>query len=333
MRLITIDDYNSKTMQLARPVYDKQKRVLLAAGRTIHPTYLEKLKDMDIVYLFIEDAESFGITMDEVIDMPTWIDAIGVLQKAFQSIEKKAEFPIREVQRLANQIVAETMKRKAIVLVPTTYLAEELRVFAHAVNVAILTIQLAKKKQFSPTQLKDLALGALLHDIGKFLSKEYDQHPIVGFEFLRKVREVSLLSAHICYQHHEAFDGSGFPRGMKEEQIHEYAQICAIANGYENALSQKNMAPHEAIEWIMTKNGTEFSMDLLTLFVQGVPMYTPGSKVLLNNGRQAIVTKVAANLQRPFIRYLDDQNEVSLAENYTLIITEVLKKEGSAQEN
>ncbi|MFD2445082.1 HD-GYP domain-containing protein [Bacillus sp. CGMCC 1.16607] len=331
MRLITIDDYNEKTMQLARPVFDKQKRVLLAAGRTIHPTYLEKLKSMDIYYLFIEDAVSFGISMDEVLDMPTWIDGIGLLQQAFQSIDKKEEFPIREIGRLANLIVEETAKRKAVVLIPTTYLAEELRLYAHSVNVALLTIQLAKKKNYTPTQLRDLAVGALLHDIGKQLTHDYEQHPVAGFEFLRKIREVSLLSAHMSYQHHEAFNGSGFPRGLKEEQVHEFAQICAIANGYENALSQKNMAPHEAIEWIMTKNGTEFSMDLLTLFVQEVPMYTPGSKVLLNNGRLAIVTKVAASLQRPYVRYLDDNKEISLAENHTLLIVEVLKNEGSAQ--
>lgn len=331
MRLITIDDYNPKTMQLARPVFDKYKRVLLAAGRTIHPTYLEKLKQMDIHYLFIEDAVSFGITMDEVLDMPTWLDAIGILQHAFQSIKKKEEFPIREIQRLASKVVEETVKRKAIVLVPTSYLAEELRLYAHSVNVALLTIQLAKMKHFSPIQLRDLAVGALLHDIGKVLTKDYEKHPSAGFEFLRKQREVSLLSAHMSYQHHETFDGAGYPRGLKEDQVHEFAQICAIANGYENALSQKKMAPHEAIEWIMTKNGTEYSLELVKLFVQGVPMYIPGSKVLLNNRRVAIVTKVVGNLQRPFVRYIDDNQEVSLAENHTLLIVEVIKNEGSAQ--
>ncbi|WP_442598068.1 HD-GYP domain-containing protein [Neobacillus sp. D3-1R] len=331
MRLITIDDYNSKTMQLARPVFDKHKRVLLAAGRSIHPTYLEKLKQMDIHYLFIEDAVSFGITMDEVLDMPTWIDAIGVIQQASQSIEKKQEFPIREIQKLAGRIVEETIKRKAIVLIPTSYLEEELRLYAHSVNVALLTIQLAKMRTLTPVQLRDLAVGALLHDIGKAITKDYEQHPSAGFDFLRKHREVSLLSAHVCYQHHERFDGKGFPRGLKEEQVHEFAQICAIANGYENALSKDKMAPHQAIEWMMTKNGSEFSLELVQLFVQGVPMYTPGSRVVLNNGRAAIVTKVVANLQRPIVRYLDNQEEVSLSDNHTLLIAEVIKNEGSAQ--
>ena len=76
----------------------------------------------------------------------------------------------------------------------------------------------------------------------------------------------------------------------------------------------------------MTKSGTLFSTDLVKRFVQEVPHFIPGTKVILNNGRKAIVTKVKGNLQRPFVRYLDSNEEVSLGENHTLLITEVLDK-------
>jgi putative nucleotidyltransferase with HDIG domain len=326
MRLIRIDEYEPRTMQLAKPVFDRQKRVLLAAGRSIHPTYLQKLIDLDIRYLFIEDAESFGISMEEMLDVPTWVDAVDVVQAVYKAVEKKEELPIRPIQQLAIKLVEEVNKRKAILLIPASSLAEDLREFAHSVNVTLLALQIAKKYQISQMQIRDLAVGALLHDIGKALTPVEDDHPRVGFEYLRKTREVSLLSAHVAYQHHEAFDGSGIPRGLREKEIHEFAQICSIANLYENALSKKGIPPHEVMEYVMTKSGILFSTDLVKLFVQEVPHFIPGTRVILNNGRSAIVTKVTGNLQRPYVRYLDTNEEIFLGENHTLLITEVLDK-------
>ncbi|MFE8701464.1 HD-GYP domain-containing protein [Cytobacillus sp. FJAT-54145] len=324
MRLISIDEYNPKLMQLAKPVFDKHRRVLLAAGRTIHPIYLKKLMDLDIRYLFVEDAISFGISMEEMVEVPTWIDATEIVQNAFKTVAQNKEIPIRDLQKLVIRLVNEVSKRKAIVLIPTSSLEEDLREYAHAVNVTLLSLQIAKKLNISQIQLKDLALGTLLHDIGKVLTKNEEDHMFAGFEYLRKVREVSLLSAHVAFQHHEAVDGKGKPRGMREGEIHEFAQLCAITNLYENTLSKEGLPPHEVLEFIMTKSGTVFSPDLVKLFVQEVPYYIPGTRVLMNNGRKAIITKIIGNLHRPYIRYLDTGEEISLASNYTLLITEVV---------
>lgn len=324
MRLISIDEYNPKLMQLARPIFDKHRRILLGAGRTIHPAYLERLVALDIRYLFIEDATSYGITMDEMVDVPTWMEAIEVLKNVFEAVTEKKELPIRDLQKQVVLLVQEVAKRKALFLIPTSSLAEELREYAHSINVSLLALQLAKKLGVSQKSLNDLALGCLLHDIGKVFGQVSEHHARSGFEFLRKIREVSLLSAHVAYQHHEAIDGSGEPRGLVEKEIHEFAQICAIANVYDNALSKDGLAPHQALEYIMTKSGTLFPPALISLFVQQVPSYIPGTKVRLNNGRDVIVTKIVGNIQRPFVRYLDTEEEISLGDHHTLLITEVL---------
>lgn len=324
MRLISIEEYNPTIMQLARPIFDKQKRVLLGAGRTIHPAYLNRIMDLDIRYLFVEDATSYGITMEEMVDIPTWMDAIDTVNRAYQAVSKKEELPIRDLQKQVIQLVEEVAKRKAIFLIPTSSLAMELREYAHSVNVTLLSLQLAKKLNISQIQVKDLALGCLLHDIGKALGYAPEHHSQSGFEYLRKIREVSLLSAHVAYQHHEALDGSGEPRGIAEKDIHEFAQVCAIANIYENCLSKEGLPPHEAMEYIMTKSGTLFSTDLISLFLQQVPSYIPGTKVKLNNGRIGIVTKILGNVQRPYIRYIETGEEISLADHHTLLITEII---------
>jgi putative nucleotidyltransferase with HDIG domain len=326
MRLISIDEYNPKLMQLAKPIFDKHKRVLLSAGRSIHPVYLEKLKALDIRYLFVEEAESFGITLEEMVDFPTWMDAIEAVQKTYDAVSQKKDIPIRDLQKQVIRLVDEVGKRKALFLIPTTSLAEELRPYAHSVNVTLLSLQIAKKLGIMQIHLKDLALGCLLHDIGKALTESYEDHPSAGFEYLRKIREISLLSAHVAYQHHEAVNGSGKPRGIIGGEIHEFAQVCGIADFYDNALSKDRLPPHEAMELIMTKSGTLFDPELVQILVQQVPFYIPGTKVMLNNGRKAIVTKIVGNIQRPYVRYLDTGEEISLSTHNTLLISKVLEE-------
>lgn len=326
MRLISIDEYNPAVMQLARPIYDKYKRVLLGAGRIIHPVYLEKLKALDIRYLFVEDAVAYGITMDEMLNLPSWMDGVETVEKAYKAVERKEEFPVREIQKLVVKLVDEVSKRKALILIPTTLLPDGLRQYAHPVNVVLLSMQIAKKLGISQIQLKDLATGCLLHDIGKALTSIEEDHPVAGFDYLRKIREFNLLVAHVAYQHHECIDGTGIPRRLKDQEIHEFAQVCSIANLYDHALSDRGFPPHEAMEYVMTKSGTMFSKEIVEIFAQQIPIYIPGTKVRLNNGKKAIITKILGNIHRPYIRYLDSNEEFSLTKDYTLLITEVLNE-------
>lgn len=327
MRLISISDYNDKTMQLARPIYDRQKRILLAAGRSIHPKYLERLEDMDIRYLFVEDAISEGITMEEMVDMPTWMDAIEAVQKVYQDASSKKVFELREIQKITRKLIDEVTKRKAIVLIPTTSIAEDLRRYAHSVNVALLALQVAKKININNIQLRDLAIGTLLHDIGKAITPDDERHPQEGFDYLRKVRDLSLLSAHVAFQHHEQLNGEGFPRKITGKEFHEFAQICGVCNLYENMISRENIPPHMAMELIMTKSGIGFSEEVVQAFLQSIPSYTPGTKVKLNNGEIAIVTKIRSHMQRPVVRYLSNNKETYLDEDYTLLITGIVEEE------
>lgn len=324
MRLISLEEYNTHTMQLARPIYDKQKRILLAEGRSIHPAYLDKLRQLQIGYIFVEDAVSKGISMEEMLDMPTWLDAIAVVQQCHEAVANKNPIPLKILSQMAKKLIMEAGRREVLVLVPTTMLAVELRPFGHAVNVCLLTIMLGKKK-YNQLQLKDLAEGALLHDIGKALTEDSAKHCIEGFDLIRKNREISLVVAHMAYQHNERYDGTGIPRGLKGNDIHEFAQICSIANDYDNMTSSGKYPPHEALEYIMTQSGVKYKEDLVHLFIESIPLYPPGTKVKLNKGETAIVTKVNGNMQRPTVKVLETEQEIDLNQHHTLLITEIVQ--------
>ncbi len=327
MRMIRISDYNDASMKLGKPIYDNKGRVLLAEGRIIHPNILKKVISMGLSHLIVDDFESDGITLSEMFDMPTWVDAIQVLEQVFQAIKNKEQFPLIPVQKIVQKLINEVKKRQVIVLIPSTYVGDEARIYAHSVNVALLALQTAKALGYNEITLSDLAIGVLLHDIGRTVTDDENKHPEAGFNILRNIRELNLLSAHIALQHHEALNGTGYPRGIKGDKFIEFAQICGIANEYDNFIHKQNIPPHEALEILMTKSGTNYNEDIVRNFVYSTPAYTPGTLVQLNNGSKAVVTAIKSHMHRPSIRILGIANEISLVEHPTIIITKVIEDE------
>ncbi|MFV8829342.1 HD-GYP domain-containing protein [Alkalihalobacterium sp. APHAB7] len=324
MRLIQIEEYNHKTMELAKPIYDVKGRVLLGAGHRIHPKYLEKLQSLKIRYLVIEDAVSTGITLDEMVDMPTWIDAIRSVHSAYKAVKDKKLLPFRDIQNTVKKLITEVRSRRVIMLAPSTSAADDVQEQAHCVNVTLIALQMGKFLQYNELQLKDLAFGCLVHDIGKAITDDYEEHPIKGFNLIRNVREVNLACAHIAYQHHECFRGQGFPRRISGNEILEFAQVCAIANEYEHLISKEGISPYTAIEMLMTKSDKVYSHRIVDALFKSVPSYLPGMKVELNTGNEAIVTKIETHLHRPYVRFLESGEEFSLEDNPTVIITREL---------
>lgn len=320
MRIIHITEYQGNSMQLAKPIYDTKRRILLAEGNSIHAKYLERLQEMGISYLMVEDSVSKGITMEELLDMPTWLDVIEYIKDVFEAVRTDKPIPVRKIFDGAGKLLTEASQRSILVAIPSATVASELREYAHAVNVAIMALQMGKQLGYNQIQLRDLVIGCLLHDIGKAKEKPHSAHSAVGFEIIRNIREINLLSAHIAFQHHEAMDGKGYPRSIAGHAFHEFAQLCAVANMYDHLISDERMPPHEALEVIMGQNGTKYSEIVIAAFVKAIPTYPPGSKVRLHNGDEAIVTRIDAHMQRPSIRIVASGEEISLVDHPSIII-------------
>jgi HD-GYP domain-containing protein (c-di-GMP phosphodiesterase class II) len=170
--------------------------------------------------------------------------------------------------------------------------------------------------EYDELKLRDLGVGALLHDIGKIeidpeiLNKsgrllpeeavEIKGHPIKGFEILRKNPDISLISAHCAYQHHERFDGSGYPRRLNGEQIHEFAHIVAIADVYDaltSDVSYRRAVPvYEAIAIILKASGTLFDENLVNYFIENIAIYPIGTVVRLNTNQIGVVVRAWGKL-------------------------------------
>ncbi|MBA4397805.1 MAG: hypothetical protein C0394_10570 [Syntrophus sp. (in: bacteria)] len=162
--------------------------------------------------------------------------------------------------------------------------------YTHSVSVGVLAVALAKKL-FKDTKNHDIqALGAgfFLHDMGKvgidnnIINKpgklddeewrEMRRHPSLGFKLLHDTRQLTDECRIIVLQHHERVDGTGYPKGLRGNDIHIYARICAIADVYDALTSdrpyRKKMVPFDALKLMREQMMQHFQKDLFEQFVR-----------------------------------------------------------------
>ncbi|WP_088188131.1 HD-GYP domain-containing protein [Desulfosporosinus sp. FKA] len=223
--------------------------------------------------------------------------------------------------------------------------------FVHSVNVALLSTITGKRLGYADKKLKDLTLGALLHDIGKLrVPKEIlnkpgsltddefiimKRHPQYGVEMLRDVRLSPSITA-IVGEHHERWNVKGYPYGLQGDNIHPDAQIVAVNDVYDALTAdrpyRKSLPPYHALEMILAWSGRDFAPKAVQAFKESLVLYPEHAVVTLNTGEIGVVLAVPLHFPtRPLIRLLFDRNGgyineeiyVDLMKNLTYFINHV----------
>lgn len=199
--------------------------------------------------------------------------------------------------------------------------------FEHSINVSVLLVNFCHHLGLNRRTIRDAAIGALLHDVGKVytpdavLNKagplteaEYVQiraHVGQGVDIVASIPGISDLSLTVVAQHHEHMDGTGYPIGLQGDQISQLGQMTAIVDVYEALTSNRPyrpaMEPSLALQRIFNWSTQQFNTTLVQRFIQCVGIYPVGTLVLLDSGMIAIVTETnPSNLLRPSVRIVLD---------------------------
>lgn len=181
--------------------------------------------------------------------------------------------------------------------------------FTHSVNVCILSISVARHMGFDKQSIHDLGVGAVLHDVGKtrvpesILNKngpltdeefrEMKRHTVYGHETLVKTKGVGSESATVALEHHERYNGMGYPGRLRGKDIHVFARIAAVSDVYDAMTServyQKGMLQDEALQRIYTWRKAHFDSELVERFIKCVGIYPIGTLVEFNTGEMGVV--------------------------------------------
>ncbi|NMF88216.1 DUF3391 domain-containing protein [Aromatoleum petrolei] len=249
--------------------------------------------------------------------------------KAIRDIEKNLYSHPRETVEHATNLV--TQIADSILCAPELAIhvmgdrtgGEEL--YFHSLNVTMLSMMIARDLRVPQEALGALGMGALLHDIGRkeipdrILMKTepltpperklYEMHCHYGVELGRRL-QLSKSALAIIGEHHELFDGSGYPVGLKGDAIGVLPRIVAVANYYDELCNPVDFAaaltPHEALSTMFARLRAKFDPRMLQAFIRCLGVYPPGTIVQLSNGVIAMVATVnTAKPMKPVIVIYD----------------------------
>ncbi|NMO95522.1 HD-GYP domain-containing protein [Paenibacillus lemnae] len=338
-------------MVLGKKIYNADGLILLSDGVQLTSGLIRRLDDYGLHYVYIEDAVTEDIAIPEMLSAESRLAAVRAIQSSFKNLENqpalKGSFLHlgKSFTGMIDSVIDEVSSMEVSMVLLTDINANDYNLYQHSLNVCLYTMVLGLSYGYTREQLRMLCLGALLHDIGKTripasivqkpgrLSElefsEMKTHTEIGYQILKDEPNIPLLSAHCAFQHHERLDGSGYPRGLKGPEIHEFAKWIAITDSYDAMTAQRvykpARLPHEAVEIMYSGSGILYEQSFLALFRDRVAIYPPGITVVLTTGEVGVVSKINAKIpHRPIVRILYNPAGEQLTSPYEVDLSQCL---------
>lgn len=342
MKYVHLDTVESGQF-LGKTIFNSNGVILLSQGVQLTVYMITTLRRIGVTMLYIQDPDFNDVVIEDVLSEETKLAVMRQMDGLFQTIRSGKDFNPKSISTSIDKLLEDVMRNQDVLVQLTDIRTKDNDMYLHAINVCMMSVLTGLSMGMNQIQLKELAIGALLHDIGKMELLTDDQasdpkqhHTWRGFELLKQKREYSLLIAHIAFQHHEHLDGTGVPRQLMDDQIHIYAKIVAIANTYDNLLFDitegTKMLPHDACEKMMSMSGKELDRETLIQFLKMVSVYATGASVRLSTKETGVVVGQHRGLPgRPIVRIIKQESErdfnvkeMDLAKQTTVFIETVL---------
>lgn len=319
--------------KLAMPIKTPDGKVMLSAGTVLNENYIDKIANWKVDYIYVVDDRFNDIELIEPLDLKIKNNALNVLREIYCKVHNDKDFDEFQLKDISEDMVeyARDNKEKGVAIlcddVSEDYLIE------HSLNVALLTAFMGNRMNFNYSQLCDLVTGALIHDMGRTDSKDEDVHHVkVGFDIMRRHRGLSLYSSIVCFEHHENFDGSGYPRKLNGTAISEFTRVIKVADMYDELLHNRGgdpLMPHQAYEHILAYSGSTLDPEMVQKFRDTIIFYPNACTVLLSNNLKGIVIKQNLGApQRPVVRLFNSMGnimgDIDLSKNLTIYVKEVI---------
>ncbi|MEJ5229588.1 MAG: HD-GYP domain-containing protein [Pseudothermotoga sp.] len=312
-------------------------------GQSLTREIIEKLIENNVRYLWVQIPPITPpvVNPQKVEELKQEIKGI------FTDAVQKMKVNKKEIQDLSNQIVNDVVRNfgDKISLIFLIQQSDEEYTYVHEVHVGMISSLVGLELGMSVNQLSRLAFSAMIHDIGKILvpkeilyaprrlsEKEFDmvkKHVEFGGRICRNsgIEDQDLLSG--VTDHHEKLDGTGYLKGLTDQEISIFAKIIAIADIYDALISNRSYksswSPYKAIsELIKLASFGKIDKKAVQAFVSVVGLYPVGTTVILSSGEKGTVVGNTINrATQPIVR-LENGDHVDLAQEKNLTVVQVL---------
>jgi HD-GYP domain-containing protein (c-di-GMP phosphodiesterase class II) len=315
--------------KLASDLRMNDKRIFVKRNVPLTEQLIERVRSLGFQGVYIEDDISKDLYIAGIISEGLQIKARDEVRSLFidADSQKKPSSYIRKIDGVVSDMVEEILSNQNMMVNIVDIRTFDDYTFCHCLNVAMLSVVIGVVLRLTRKQLHDLALGALIHDIGKvFIDKsilnkpgkldreemnEIKNHSRKGYEYLKECCQMPEDAMLAVLTHHERYDGKGYPQGLKKEEIGLFGRIISVADVYDALVSdrpyRRAFLPSEAMEYIMSGYANAFDPKVVSAFIRRVAPFPIGTCVELSNGvRGIVVENYEALCSRPRVRVIAD---------------------------
>ncbi len=260
-------------------------------------------------------------------------------------------------EKLVDDIVSDAMGHQNTTMQLINIKGQDKNSHHHLVNITMLSLIVGKELGLDDLEMKQLGAGAMLHDLGKMKIQErivrktsplneielrtYQMYPQYGAKLAKKHGNLDKEVIQIIEQHREHEDGTGFPNQLKSEQISKLSKIVAITAAYDDHCNsprnKKQLTPYEAMSLMYSQ--TKYDENILSIFINRLGVYPPGTLVKLSDGSFAGVTGVNHDdLLNPQVILYDEEVPkdeamiIELSEEKDLSVEEAVRRNEAPKE-
>jgi HD-GYP domain-containing protein (c-di-GMP phosphodiesterase class II) len=323
-------------------------KLLVPKGSRLTEVALAKIREHYIpneIEIYLEDEEESLINKERTVEEieESLVEFTFDVERIFEDMTVLMVSDIDEIRKFAAKIQSELKNVNSVIKNIVLYGSGSDTIYRHGVNVAALSTILGKWLGIQGGDLNLLTYAAVLHDFGKIKIsqdildkprgltpvefKEIKTHPTIGYNFIKQIPFLDKSVSFGVLMHHERMDGSGYPLGLRENQIHQFAKIIAIADVFDainsDRVYKKSKGPFEALEIIKKDSLGRLDYEYCNVFINQVSNYYMGESALLNNGKICKIVQIDANdLTRPLL--LGDSGFIDLKKNKDLYIEKLV---------
>jgi putative nucleotidyltransferase with HDIG domain len=234
---------------------------------------------------------------------------------------------VEQMEPIVDKMASSILRNSGAILSLTRIKNKDEYTFQHSVGVAALLIAFCRGLGLDEETIRQAGIGGMVHDVGKMQTPDrilnkpgkltdeeftvMRHHVVASREILEITPNISQTALHVAAQHHERFDGSGYPNRLKGSEISPIGQMAAIIDVYDAITSDrvyhKGMPPTEALRKLFEWSKFHFNPELVHAFAKVVGIYPVGALVRLESGRLAVVVEHReSNVLHPLVRVMFD---------------------------